>query len=165
MNEWYADAHSDLPSSVIVERERGRDQVIAENYLEGMRRGSIGFRVMATIVDDEYLPELGLRRGLKSFVGLRREIEETDGLELVTTAEAVEAVDGSGPISVLLSLEGVEPFAGDLDMVDVFYDLGLRLVTLTHARRNALATAPSTRHAPRANPAVSRISVSICSGG
>lgn len=137
MNEWYADAHSDLPSSVIVERERGRDQVIAENYLEGMRRGSIGFRVMATIVDDEYLPELGLRRGLKSVVGMRREIEETDGLELVTTAEAVEAVDGSGPISVLLSLEGVEPLAGDLDMVDVFYDLGLRLVTLTHARRNA----------------------------
>lgn len=138
MDEWYADAHSDIPSSVVVERERGREQVIAEDFLRGMRAGSIGFRVMATIVDDEYLPELGLRRGLKSVIAMRQEIEETDALDLVTTSADVESVDAAEPISLLLSLEGAEPFAGDLDMIDVFYDLGLRLVTLTHSRRNAV---------------------------
>ncbi len=137
MDDWYADAHSDIPSAVIKERARGRDHVIAEDFLPGMRSGSIGFRVMATIVDDDYLPELGLRRGLKTFVAMHREITTTDGLELATTANDVRQAGSTGPVTVLLSLEGAEPLAGDLDMLDVFHELGLRLVTLTHSRRNA----------------------------
>lgn len=137
MADWYADAHSDIPSSVLRERDRGRDRVIAADFLDGMRAGGIGFRVMATIVDDDYLPELGLRRGLDAFVATRREVATTDALTLATTAEDVLAAGSPDPVTVLLSLEGVEPLAGDLAMLDVFYELGLRLVTLTHSRRNA----------------------------
>lgn len=138
MEDWYADAHSDIPSAVIEEHDLGRSRVIAEDFLPGMRSGSIGFRVMATIVDDDYLPELGLRRGLKTFVAMHREIDATDGLELATTPDDVRAAGEADAVTVLLSLEGAEPFVGDLDTVDVFYEMGLRLVTLTHSRRNAV---------------------------
>ena len=34
-------------------------------------------------------------------------------------------------------MEGVEPLGGDLDLLRVFYELGVRAICLTHARRNA----------------------------
>ena len=34
-------------------------------------------------------------------------------------------------------MEGVEPLGGDLDLLRVFYELGVRAIGLTHARRNA----------------------------
>jgi membrane dipeptidase len=40
-------------------------------------------------------------------------------------------------IALLLTMEGVEPLVGDLDLLRVFYELGLRSLCLTHVRRNA----------------------------
>ncbi len=37
-------------------------------------------------------------------------------------------------------MEGVEPFGTDLDLLRVFYELGVRVIGLTHARRNAAGT-------------------------
>ena len=42
-----------------------------------------------------------------------------------------------GKIALLITMEGVEPLGTDLDLLRIFYELGLRIVGLTHARRNA----------------------------
>jgi membrane dipeptidase len=44
---------------------------------------------------------------------------------------------GHNKIALLLTMEGVEPLGGDLDLLRVFYELGLRSLCLTHVRRNA----------------------------
>ena len=43
------------------------------------------------------------------------------------------------PTYLLLSFEGGEPLGRNLTLLDVFYRLGLRMISLTHSRRNALA--------------------------
>src|SRR5437588_12328622 len=40
-------------------------------------------------------------------------------------------------IALILTMEGVEPLGEDLNLLRTFYELGLRSVGLTHARRNA----------------------------
>jgi membrane dipeptidase len=40
-------------------------------------------------------------------------------------------------IALLLTMEGVEPLGSDLDLLRIFYELGLRSLCLTHVRRNA----------------------------
>jgi membrane dipeptidase len=42
-----------------------------------------------------------------------------------------------GKIALLMTMEGVEPLGTDLDLLRAFYELGLRVIGLTHARRNA----------------------------
>jgi microsomal dipeptidase-like Zn-dependent dipeptidase len=42
----------------------------------------------------------------------------------------------AGQITLILAMEGVEPLGGDLDLLRIFYELGLRVLGLTHARRN-----------------------------
>lgn len=139
------DAHSDLLSVVVRERAAGRDRVVAEAFLPGMAAGGIAARVAAIFVDDEYLPEGALRRGLDAAVALRREVEATDELALATTAGDLEAVGGpadrrppdGAAHTLVMGMEGAEPLRGDLAVLEAFHRLGLRVLTLTHSRRNA----------------------------
>lgn len=39
----------------------------------------------------------------------------------------------------MLSFEGAEPLERNPNLIDIFYRLGLRMVSLTHSRRNFLA--------------------------
>jgi membrane dipeptidase len=43
-------------------------------------------------------------------------------------------------IALLIAMEGVEPLGTDLDVLRVFYELGVRIIGLTHARSNAAAS-------------------------
>lgn len=45
----------------------------------------------------------------------------------------------SGLISIILSIEGGEALEGDLDLLYIFYQLGVRCIGLTHTERNEIA--------------------------
>ena len=42
-----------------------------------------------------------------------------------------------GKVALLITMEGVEPLGSDLDLLRIFYELGVRSIGLTHARSNA----------------------------
>ena len=44
-----------------------------------------------------------------------------------------------GKTGGFLTFEGFEPLESDLKLLDIFYDLGLRMASLTHSRRNFFA--------------------------
>ena len=132
------DAHSDLPFRVVRERELGHGSVLAEDFLSEMRESGIVARVAAVYVDDEYLPEMALHRALAVLSELHDDVAETDGVELATTPEEVRtALDGE-TATLVLGMEGAEPLMGDPRLLDAFYRSGVRLLTLTHSRRNAV---------------------------
>lgn len=135
----FFDAHSDIPNSVVEGRAAGRTGVVAEDFLPGMREGGVDLRVAALFVNSSHLPERPLRRALDMYAAFSRDVAETPGLELVTSADGLNAADANDRQSFVLGMEGAEPLQGDLRLLDVFYDLGLRLLTLTHSRRNAVA--------------------------
>src|SRR5205823_10795730 len=53
-----------------------------------------------------------------------------------TNAEIVKT-RADRKIALVITMEGVEPLGDDLNLLRVFYEVGVRTIGLTHARRNA----------------------------
>src|SRR4029078_7027849 len=51
----------------------------------------------------------------------------------------ISQVKWEGQPGGFLTFEGFEPLESDLKLLDLFYDLGLRMASLTHSRRNFFA--------------------------
>lgn len=132
------DAHSDILYSTIRERAAGRTHVIEAEFLPAMLANGITLRVAAVYLNAAYVPEMAVRRALNIIMALHAEVEETDELEVATTADAVRAGRDSAPVTLILGMEGAEPLVTDLSLLDAYYRLGLRVLTLTHSRRNQL---------------------------
>lgn len=146
------DAHSDLPSRVMWEREHGQTAVIEKNFLSKMNEGEIVARIAAIYIDDDYLPEQALHRALTTLAEFQKDIAESQDIEIATSpADLWTALDNE-TITMILGMEGAEPLMGDPRLLDTFYQLGVRLLTLTHSRRNKVGSgvplSPSHRNTP-----------------
>lgn len=130
------DAHSDLLYSTVRERATGRTRVIEEEFLPHMRASGITMRVAAVYLNAEYIPEMAVRRALTIMMAFHDEVDETPGLEMADTAAEIRAGVESDPVTLILGMEGAEPLVSDLSLLDAYYQLGLRVLTLTHSRRN-----------------------------
>jgi membrane dipeptidase len=103
------------------------------------REGGVTAQVMAIFIGDDHLHR-PLERALDMVAAFHREIEANpDTLLLATTADDVRRAKAEGKTALLLSFEGGEPLGRDLNLLEIFYRLGLRMISLTHSRRNFLA--------------------------
>ena len=131
------DLHFDLPLSLFLSRPRRN--VIATDFLPEFEAGDIRLLGVALYIEDEYLGEQALRVALDQVALLKAELETTPRLTLCRTFAEIEQARSEGRIALLLTMEGVEPLGDDLHLLHIFYELGLRSVSLTHARVNAAA--------------------------
>jgi len=131
------DAHFDLTYEVANRRERGSEKVIETSYLQEFRSGSIDLIVSAIFINDFFLPEMGLRKALDQISYLLEERDETPGKFRIcrTTKEAYTARE-SEEIAIFLSLEGADPLQNDIQLLRIFYELGVRGLGLVWSRRN-----------------------------
>jgi len=131
------DAHFDLTYEVANRRERGRKKIVDTSYIQQFRAGCIDLVVSAIFIDDFFLPEMGLRRSLDQISYLLEEIDETPGqFRICRTAAEAHAARTAGEIAIFLSLEGADPLQNDLQLLRIFYELGVRGLGLVWSRRN-----------------------------
>src|SRR5438132_8700952 len=129
------DFHFDL--LIDLYEKRDRPGVLVSHFLPEFEAGDIGVLGVAIYVEDRYLPEMGLRVALDQVARLYVEVEQTKRFAICRTFAEIEQARAANKIALVITLEGVEPFGEDLNLLRVFYELGLRAVGLTHARRNA----------------------------
>ena len=130
------DAHNDLLLELAFRAEEKRP--FATHWLPKLRAGGVGVQVCPIFVELEDLPELGLRRALAQVQAFHRAARECpDDVAVVRSAADLDSLDGR--IGLVLSLEGVEPLGYDPWVADVFWELGVRMVSLTWNRRNPFA--------------------------
>jgi membrane dipeptidase len=129
------DMHFDLPMDLYDKRDR--KNVLATDFLEDLEAGDISVAGAAIYIDDRYLPEMGLRIALDQIARLYIEVGQSDRFAICRSYREILAAREQKKIAFLLTMEGVEPLGADLDLLRVFYELGLRSLCLTHARRNA----------------------------
>jgi membrane dipeptidase len=127
------DFHFDLLINLYEKRDR--PGVLVSHFLPEFEAGGIGVLGVAIYVEDRYLPEMGLRVALDQVARLYAEVERTD--RFVICKKFAEIEQARRKIALVITMEGVEPLGDDLDLLRAFYELGLRSVGLTHARRNA----------------------------
>ncbi|MBF0514784.1 MAG: membrane dipeptidase [Desulfovibrionaceae bacterium] len=132
-----ADAHFDLAPDLVFQHERGAQKVVEKQFLSDFRAGSVNLVVSSMFLESYFLPELGLRRSLDMVASVYREIRESsDHFRFCRSPEDARAARDSGQVAIALSFEGVEPLQGDLNLLPVFYELGVRGVGLAWSRRN-----------------------------
>lgn len=132
------DAHSDLLSDdTIYERIwKGRKGTMEEDWVPVMRKGGIDIRVVVVIESRCRIPEFALRGGLDVVSAFKKEIDESPSITQITKFEDVEKAKKDGKIGFILGMEGAEPLVNDIELLRIFYILGLRMLTLTWASRN-----------------------------
>ncbi|MEY2540007.1 MAG: rane dipeptidase [Verrucomicrobiota bacterium] len=133
--EGIIDLHFDLPMDLY--EKRHRTHVLQTDFLPELERGGVGVIGAAIFIEDGYLPEMGLRVALDQIARLYEEVEQSKRFVICKSHDDIARTRGSGNISLLITMEGVEPLGRDLDLLRVFYELGVRAVGLTHARRNS----------------------------
>jgi membrane dipeptidase len=129
------DLHFDLPMDLYEKRKRAG--VLATHYLPEFEAGGIGVIGAAIYIEDRYLPEMALGVALDQIARMYAEVEKTDRFAICKTYDQILRACAAKKIALLITMEGVEPLGEDLDLLRVFYELGVRVIGLTHARRNA----------------------------
>jgi membrane dipeptidase len=129
------DLHFDLPMDLYEKRDR--KNVLETEFLSELDAGNIGAVGVAIYIEDRYLPETGLNVALDQISRLYAETERCDRFAICKSYTEIQKARETGRIGLLITMEGVEPLGTDLDLLRVFYELGVRSIGLTHARSNA----------------------------
>lgn len=144
------DMHFDMLMDLYDKRERAG--VLEADYLPELEQGGVGILGAAIYIEDRYLPEQALRVALGQIARLYAEVDQTERFAICRTHAEIVAARKVNKVALLITMEGVEPLGTDLNLLRVFYELGLRSVGLTHARRNmagdggVFAPSGSSRH-------------------
>jgi len=107
---------------------------------ERLKEAGVNLQVMAVFVERQYKPFQSLPRTIEVFGAFYRLMDRAPGeLMLIKSKEDLEKLyRDREKRGLLLSLEGAEALFSE-EALYVFYNLGLRLVTLTWNQRNQLA--------------------------
>jgi membrane dipeptidase len=129
------DLHFDLPMDLYEKRDR--KNVLETEFLPELDAGSIGVVGVALYIEDRYLPESGLRVALDQIARLYAETAASQRFAICKNYQEIQQARETDRIALLITMEGAEPLGTDLDLLRVFYELGVRSIGLTHARSNA----------------------------
>ncbi len=128
------DMHFDLPMDLY--EKRAQSNVLANEFLPEFEAGGAKIIGAALYIEDRYLPERGLAVALGQIARLYTEAERSKRCVVCRTHHEISRALDSKKIGFIITMEGVEPLGGDLDLLRAFYELGVRAVGLTHARTN-----------------------------
>jgi len=132
--------HDDFPVIMAKQRFDGVYDSLRTYWLPQFRAGGVGAVVGAIFTPSVYVPEGALRHALWVLDGLFTEIEDNrDAIEIARSAADLRRINAAGKVAVLVALEGAEPLGQDLAALRLLHRLGLRMVSLTHARRTLFA--------------------------
>ena len=108
--------------------------------LPRMRQAGLNLQIEAVYTSVEEIGAPGTAVALQVFEKVHQTVDASDGrLRLIQTRPQLAELINRGGQGVLLSLEGVDPLLGNLELLDVFYRLGLRAIGLTHNHNSPAA--------------------------
>jgi len=133
-------AHDDFPVIVAKQRCDGVDDSLRTYWIPQFRAGGVSVVTGAIFTPTVYVPEGALRHAMWALDALFVEVQDNrEDIEIARSAAEIRRINAEGKIAVLVALEGAEPLGQDLSALRLFHQLGLRVLSLTHARRTLFA--------------------------
>lgn len=135
-----ADTHNDLLCSVVARRPEDWAGFFRERWLPQLRAGGVGIQVLPVFIEDAYRPEGSLRRTLRMIEAAHRSASgNPDDVALCVDGRGIDRALGAGRIALVLALEGMPGIGEDVELLETVFRLGVRVGSLTHFGRGALA--------------------------
>jgi membrane dipeptidase len=134
------DTHDDLLMLCVRRPPAEQAAYFRRRWLPQLREGGVDVQVLPVYLEEDFRPEGALRRTLSMLeTGWSIAAGNADAVQVCLTGHEVEEVVASGRIALVLALEGCEGVGTDVDLLATLYRLGVRIASLTHFGRNALA--------------------------
>jgi membrane dipeptidase len=134
------DTHADTPQMML---DEGYDLADPSSpfmiSIPKARTGHLGAEFMSIWVDVDWPKNDLIHRALDLIdVVDEQTARHSDALEPARTADDVVRIHRAGKIAILMGVEGGHVIQGDLRVLDIYYRLGVRYMTLTHTKNNEI---------------------------
>ncbi len=135
-----ADTHNDLLMAVVARPPDRWAGYFRERWLPQLRDGGVDVQVLPVFIDSSFRPEGALRQTLRMIEAAHRLADgNPDEVALCLDGAAIDATLASGRIALVLALEGCPAIDDDVELVETMHRLGVRIASLVHFGRTALA--------------------------
>ena len=153
-NALILDSHVDTPLNLT-----DPDFYLSNNYdslnryvkldIPRMKEGGLDAVFFAVFVGQGERTEEGNQkakeRALEIFDSIHFSIERNDELVLALNSNEAREIEKSGNIALFIGMENGYPVGTDLSLVQGFYELGTRYITLCHTRNNDICDSSTDR--------------------
>jgi membrane dipeptidase len=137
--DWIADAHVDLLLELAARTRAGEAEPFGEHWLPSLRAGGVRLQICPIYVEGDLVPDGALRAALTLAAAFHVAVRETPEALQVAAPADLDPVEAGKRLGLMLALEGTEALGSSPELIDAFWALGVRMVGLTWARRNAFA--------------------------
>ncbi len=108
--------------------------------LPRLQEGGVNLQVFAIYQEEHYKPGGALKRALLLLNRFKEVVSRnSDKIFLVKEYSEIAEIINSNKIAALLSLEGGDALEGEVELLEIFFSLGVRMLGLTWNNRNFLA--------------------------
>ena len=136
--EAVVDLHLDLLQELVLASDESNP--FGARWLANLRAGGVRLQGCPVYVPAEESGESALRVALRQINAFHRALRENpEAAVLVQSRADLESLAGDNRVGLFLTLEGAEPIGYDLELVDLLWQVGVRMVTVTRARANLYA--------------------------
>lgn len=132
------DTHNDLVLSLTA-AGAGQRGTFKHRWLPELREGGVNVQV-CPLYSDPQIPEAHLRQTLLQIAALRREVQlNAAELAICRSGVEIDAALRDGKLALVIAMEGALALGPDESLLEIFYQLGVRMISLTHIGRTLLA--------------------------
>jgi len=135
-----ADTHNDLLMAVSARPPERWGAFFAEHWLPRLRAGGVNVQVLPVFVDNREHQESALRTTLRMVECAHRIAEVCpDDVALCSTGAQLDTALDTDRIALVLALESAPGVDADVELFGTLFRLGVRVASLVHYGRTALA--------------------------
>ena len=136
----FADCHNDLLMGVLHQQERGVNDPFGDFWLPQLKAGNVKVQVLPVYIEEQFVGEGALRRSMLLFeTAWKIADRHSSDVSICLTAEDLRVSREAGKIALVIAVEGAEPLGSSVEFFDLFFRMGVRLLSLTWNRRTMFA--------------------------
>jgi membrane dipeptidase len=128
------DAHCDTANVLYNQSSYFIKEKKSHVSIEKARTGGLKAQIFAFYVSPVYAPYRSLKKALLLYTTLENKLFFSGNAVKVTSTIEMESALKKGKLACWLSLEGGHIIENSIEMLELFYTLGIRCMTLTHSK-------------------------------